>query len=70
MSTAVSNPQAGASPSFTLVAEPARPQRARRRMTYDLPAGLVGDLALRGLTQCPLANADAGTCPRRAESAT
>jgi len=32
-------------------------------MTYDMPAGLVGDLALRGLTQCSLAAAAAGGCP-------
>lgn len=63
MSTAVSNAQAGASPTFTLVAN--RPDRnvPVGRMTYDLPPGLVGSLALRGLVQCSLADAAAGTCP-------
>ncbi len=63
MATAVSNAKAGASPDFTLVAN--RPDRnvPVGRMTYDLPAGLVGDLALRGLVQCALADAAAGTCP-------
>ncbi len=64
MSTAVSNAHAGATgATFTLVAN--RPDRnvPVGRMTYDLPAGLVGDLALRGLVQCSLADAAAGTCP-------
>ncbi len=61
--TSVSDPAAGASPSFTLVAT--RPDRhvPVARMTYRLPAGLVGNLALKGLTQCPLAAAAAGRCP-------
>ncbi len=64
MSTAVSNAHAGATGAgFTLVAN--RPDRnvPIGRMTYDLPAGLVGDLALRGLVQCSLASAAAGSCP-------
>jgi hypothetical protein len=63
MSTAVSKTQAGASPTFTLVAN--RPDRnvPVGRMTYDMPPGLVGNLALRGLVQCPLAAAAAGDCP-------
>ncbi|HEX5146323.1 MAG TPA: hypothetical protein VFV85_04815 [Conexibacter sp.] len=63
MATSVSDAQAGASPTFTLVAN--RPDRnvPVGRMTYDLPAGLVGSLALRGLTQCPLADAAAARCP-------
>jgi len=64
MSTVVSNAHAGATGAqFTLVAN--RPDRnvPVGRMTYDLPAGLVGDLALRGLVQCSLADAAAGTCP-------
>jgi hypothetical protein len=63
MSTAVSDPQGGASPTFTLVAN--RPDRnvPVGRMTYDLPAGLVGDLALRGLVQCSLRAAAAASCP-------
>ena len=32
-------------------------------MTYDLPSGLVGNLALRGLVQCSLRAAAAGACP-------
>ncbi len=63
MATSVSNPQGGASPRFTLIAE--RPDRnvPVGRMEYDLPAGLVGSLALRGLTQCSLADAAAARCP-------
>jgi hypothetical protein len=63
ISTAVSKTQAGASPTFTLVAN--RPDRnvPVGRMTYDMPAGLVGNLALRGLTQCSLADAAAASCP-------
>ena len=64
MSTAVSNAHAGATGGrFTLVAN--RPDRniPVGRMTYDLPAGLVGDLALRGLVQCSLPSAAAGSCP-------
>jgi hypothetical protein len=64
MSTAVSNAQAGAiGGRFTLVA--IRPDRnvPVGRMTYDLPAGLVGSLALRGLVRCSLAAAAAASCP-------
>jgi hypothetical protein len=63
MSTAVSNQQGGGSGRFTLIAN--RPDRnvPIGRMTYDLPAGLLGNLALRGLTQCSLADAAAGRCP-------
>lgn len=63
MATSVSNAQGGASPAFTLVAE--RPDRnvPVGRMTYDLPAGLVGSLALRGLTKCSLAAAAVARCP-------
>lgn len=63
MTTSVSKAQAGASPDFTLVAN--RPDRnvPVGRMTYDLPPGLVGNLALRGLVQCALRAAAAGTCP-------
>lgn len=63
MATAVSNAQGGASPNFTLIAE--RPDRniPIGRMTYDLPAGLVGNLALRGLAKCSLADAAAARCP-------
>lgn len=63
METSVSNTHGGASPAFTLVA--IRPDRhvPVGRMTYDLPAGLVGNLALRGLTKCPLAAAARASCP-------
>jgi hypothetical protein len=64
MSTAISNPQGGATGArFTLVAE--RPDRnvPVGRMTYDLPPGLVGNLALRGLVQCPLKAAAEASCP-------
>jgi hypothetical protein len=63
MTTSVSKTQAGGSPDFTLVAN--RPDRniPVGRMTYDLPPGLVGNLALRGLVQCPLRVAAAGDCP-------
>ncbi|HET6448821.1 MAG TPA: hypothetical protein VFG31_06890 [Conexibacter sp.] len=62
MTTAVSNARGGASPTFTLVAN--RPDRnvPVGRMTYDLPPGLVGNLALRGLVQCPLSAAANGSC--------
>jgi len=64
MTTATSNDRAGASPDFTLTAT--RPDRniPVGRMTYDLPPGLVGNLALRGLVQCSLKAAAAGACPR------
>jgi hypothetical protein len=63
MATAVSNARAGASPDLTLTAT--RPDRnvPVGRMTYDLPPGLVGNLALRGLVQCALRAAAAGSCP-------
>jgi hypothetical protein len=63
MGTAVSNPSGGATTSFTLVAN--RPDRhvPIGRMTFNLPAGLIGSLALGGLTQCALSDAAAGTCP-------
>jgi hypothetical protein len=64
METAVSNARGGAMGTrFTLIAH--RPDRnvPIGRMTYDLPAGLVGSLALRGLTKCKLADAAAARCP-------
>lgn len=63
METAVSDPQAGGSPDFTLVAH--RPDRhvPVGRMTYDLPHGLTGNLALRGLAKCSLEDAAAARCP-------
>jgi hypothetical protein len=64
METAVSNARGGATGGrFTLIAQ--RPDRhvPVGRMTYDLPAGLVGSLALRGLTKCSLADAAVARCP-------
>jgi hypothetical protein len=63
MTTATSNDRAGASPDFTLTAT--RPDRnvPIGRMTYDLPPGLVGNLALRGLVQCSLRAAAVAACP-------
>src|SRR5215213_8116097 len=63
MTTATSNDRAGASPDFTLTAT--RPDRniPVGRMTYDLPPGLVGNLALRGLVQCSLRAAANANCP-------
>jgi hypothetical protein len=62
MGTAVANPQAGASTGFTLTFD--RPDRTVPvgRVAFDLPPGLIGSLALRGLTKCSLANAAAGNC--------
>ncbi len=63
MGTSTSSSRGGATTAFTLVAN--RPDRnvPIGRMTYHLPAGLVGSLALRGLVQCPLDVAAAGNCP-------
>lgn len=64
METAISNARGGATGGrFTLIAH--RPDRhvPVGRMTYDLPAGLVGSLALRGLTKCSLTDAAAARCP-------
>jgi hypothetical protein len=62
-STAVSSTTSGASPTFKLIAN--RPDRTTPigRMTYRLPAGLVGDLALKGLTQCARSTAAQAQCP-------
>jgi hypothetical protein len=59
----VKDPRSGASSPFTLTVD--RPDRnvPIGRMRFSLPAGLIGNLALRGLTRCPLAQAAAGTCP-------
>ncbi len=64
MTTATSNDRAGASPDFTLTAT--RPDRniPVGRMAFDLPPGLVGNLALRGLVQCALRAAARADCPR------
>lgn len=62
MGTAVSDTQAGATTSFTLSFD--RPDRTVPvgAVAFDLPPGLIGSLALRGLTKCSLADAAAGTC--------
>lgn len=64
MSASVSDARSGHSTKFTLVVT--RPDRNAPigRMRFFLPAGLVGNLALKGLTQCPLSVAAAGNCPR------
>lgn len=63
MTTGTSNDRGGASGDFTLTAT--RPDRnvPVGRMTFDLPPGLVGNLALRGLVQCPLRVAANADCP-------
>jgi hypothetical protein len=60
--TRLGNTRAGGSGSFTL--RFARPDRdgAIGKVAFSLPAGLVGDLALKGLTQCPLATAAKTGC--------
>lgn len=62
MGTAVANPQGGASTAFTLTFD--RPDRTVPvgRVRFDLPPGLIGSLALRGLTKCAVANARTGSC--------
>ncbi|HEX7291028.1 MAG TPA: hypothetical protein VF250_07880, partial [Conexibacter sp.] len=57
-----SNLRSGGRTTFTV--KFGRPDRDRRiaRATFRLTRGLVGDLALDGLTQCPLADADNGQC--------
>ncbi len=59
----VSTSRAAASPAFTLTVN--RPDRnvPIARMRFALPAGLVGNLALKGLTKCSLAAAAANQCP-------
>jgi len=62
LSAALSNPTAGQTTSYSLTFS--RPDRDRHfdTATIKLPAGLVGNLALPGLTQCALEAADAGAC--------
>lgn len=63
MATSVANPQAGANTSFTLSYD--RPDRTVpvSKVAFDLPPGLIGSLALPGLTKCALATAAANACP-------
>jgi hypothetical protein len=60
--TLPSNLRAGGRTTFRL--DFGRPDRDRRigGVTFRLPRGLIGDLALDGLTQCPLADAANGGC--------
>ncbi len=62
MGVAVSNTQGGASSPFTLTFD--RPDRTVPvgKVAFDLPPGLIGSLALRGLTKCELGRALAGAC--------
>ncbi|MDO8210039.1 hypothetical protein [Conexibacter sp. CPCC 206217] len=62
MGTTVSNPQGGASTGFSLSFD--RPDRTTPvgSVSFDLPPGLIGALALPGLTKCSLVNAAAGNC--------
>jgi hypothetical protein len=63
MTTSLADGQAGANSPFTLTFD--RPDRTVPvgRVAFSLPAGLIGTLALRGLTKCPLDVAAAGRCP-------
>ncbi len=59
---APSSPISGASTSFTL--RFTRPDRnsSLSRVTFRLPRGLIGNLALRGLVKCSLADAARAAC--------
>jgi hypothetical protein len=63
MTTSLANPQAGAASPFTLTFD--RPDRTVPvgSVAFSLPAGLIGSLALRGLTKCSLTDAAAARCP-------
>jgi hypothetical protein len=63
MRTSLSNSKAGGTGTFTLHFE--RPDRNSRiaKATFRLTPGLVGNLALNGLTQCPLSTAAKAACP-------
>jgi hypothetical protein len=60
--TAPSSDEAGGKTSFTL--KFGRPDRNQRigKVTFRLPRGLIGDLALNGLTQCSLTDAANAAC--------
>jgi hypothetical protein len=62
LSASLSNPAAGQTSSYSLTF--ARPDRDRQfdAASINLPAGLVGNLALPGLTKCSLEAAEAGAC--------
>lgn len=59
----LSNPNAGQTTNYTLTFS--RPDRDRLidHASFSLPAGLVGNLALPGLTMCSLADAANSACP-------
>jgi hypothetical protein len=59
----LANPAAGRTTTYTLTFN--RPDRDHPidTATFELPPGLVGDLALDGLTQCTLSAARAAACP-------
>jgi hypothetical protein len=61
--TTPSNLRSGGRTSYTL--KFGRPDRDKRigKVTFHLTRGLIGDLALRGLTQCSLADAANAACP-------
>src|SRR6185312_4912953 len=60
--TTPSTPASGASTSFTLkLARPDRDQRLAQ-VTFRLPRGLIGNLALSGLAKCSLADAAGARC--------
>ncbi|HEY4278347.1 MAG TPA: hypothetical protein VGM91_09020 [Conexibacter sp.] len=63
MATQVSTSQAGASTGFTLSFE--RPDRTVPvgSVAFSLPPGLLGDLALPGMTKCALPVAAINACP-------
>ncbi|HEV7773300.1 MAG TPA: hypothetical protein VGO48_08470 [Conexibacter sp.] len=60
--TTPSNLKSGGRTSYTL--KFGRGDRDKRigKVTFHLPRGLIGNLALSGLTQCPLADAAKATC--------
>lgn len=70
VAAAVSTTRSGASPTFTLTAN--RPDRTVpfKDLKVSLPPGLIGRIALPGLTQCSLAQAAAATCPASSEVGT
>jgi hypothetical protein len=62
LSASLSNPASGSTSSYSLTF--ARPDRDKQfdAASINLPAGLVGNLALPGLTKCSLEAAEAGAC--------
>lgn len=62
LSGALSNTKAGGTTSYSL--KFARPDRDQRidKVAFKLPAGLLGNLTLSGLSKCTLADAAKGAC--------